>query len=93
MEAINDIKIIQLEGLNGITSASVNGETVSAGSGDGNLADKVVSSALKYRAQAPLIDSLMAEVGLNAGDLNGLTKSFKADVNKSQEDQASDIEC
>lgn len=78
MEAIDDIKIIQLDGLNGATAASVNGEAVGAGSGDGNLADKVVSSALKYRAQAPLIDSLMAEVGLKADDLNGLTGSFKA---------------
>ncbi|MEX0300717.1 MAG: flotillin family protein [Kordiimonas sp.] len=78
MEAIDDIKIIQLDGLNGATSANVNGEAVGAGSGDGNLADKVVSSALKYRAQAPLVDSLMAEVGLNASDLNGLTNSFKS---------------
>lgn len=77
MEAIDDIKIIQLDGLNGATAANVNGEAVST-SGDGNLADKVVSSALKYRAQAPLIDSLMAEVGLKADDLNGLTGSFKA---------------
>lgn len=77
MEAIDDIKIIQLDGLNGATAASVNGEAVSTGGGDGNLADKVVSSALKYRAQAPLIDSLMAEVGLKADDLNGLTGSFK----------------
>ncbi len=77
MESIDDIKIIQLDGLNGATAASVNGEAVGAGSGDGNLADKVVSSALKYRAQAPLIDSLMAEVGLKADDLNGLTGSFK----------------
>ena len=76
MEAIDDIRIIQLEGLNGITAASADG--AHAGGGDGNLADKVVSSALKYRAQAPLIDSLMAEVGLKAGDLNGLTESFKS---------------
>ncbi len=75
MEAIDDIRIIQLEGLNGITAASADG--AHGGGGDGNLADKVVSSALKYRAQAPLIDSLMAEVGLKAGDLNGLTESFK----------------
>ena len=78
MEAIDDIKIIQLDGLNGVTSASVNGESVGAGSGDGNLADKVVSSALKYRAQAPLVDSLMAEVGLAGGSLNGLTSAFKS---------------
>jgi len=79
MEAIDDIKIIQLDGMNGLTSGAVGGETVSAGGGDGNLADRVVSSALKYRAQAPLIDSLMAEVGLNAGDLNGMTGAFKAE--------------
>ncbi|NVJ97778.1 MAG: flotillin family protein [Alphaproteobacteria bacterium] len=77
MEAIDDIKIIQLDGLNGMGATTVNGENVAAGGGDGNLADRVVSSALKYRAQAPLIDSLMAEVGLAGGDLNGLTSSFK----------------
>ena len=85
MEAIDDIKIIQLDGLNGMTAANVNGEAVSAG--DGNLADKVVSSALKYRAQAPLIDSLMAEVGLKADDLNGLTGSFKANGSVDGENQ------
>ncbi len=80
MENIDDIKIIQLDGLNGATAAGAasvgGGDGASAGAG-GNLADQVVSSALKYRAQAPLVDSLMKEVGLNAGDLNGLTDAFK----------------
>jgi len=91
MEAIDDIKIIQLDGLNGATTASVNGEPVNTSS-EGNLADKVVSSALKYRAQAPLIDSLMAEVGLSGGDLNGLTRSFKASDEKTSDnaDKAAD---
>lgn len=85
MEAIDDIKIIQLDGLNGLTSAA-GVEGVSTGSGDGNLADKVVSSALKYRAQAPLIDSLMSEVGLKAGDLNGLTEAFKTPLDDKSAD-------
>jgi uncharacterized membrane protein YqiK len=80
MEAIDDIKIIQLDGLNGMGASSVNGEAVAASGGDGNLADRVVSSALKYRAQAPLIDSLMAEVGLKGGDLNGLTGAFRPEA-------------
>lgn len=88
MEAIDDIKIIQLDGLNGATAANVNGEAVAAGNGDGNLADKVVSSALKYRAQAPLIDSLMAEVGLKADDFNGLTGSFKANGTEESSDKS-----
>ncbi|MBO6504150.1 MAG: flotillin family protein [Kordiimonadaceae bacterium] len=88
MEAIDDIKIIQLDGLNGATAANVNGEAVNTGNGDGNLADKVVSSALKYRAQAPLIDSLMAEVGLKADDLNGLTGSFKSNGAEDSNDKS-----
>ncbi|WP_255934975.1 flotillin family protein [Kordiimonas sp. SCSIO 12610] len=75
MENIDDIKIIQLDGLNGATAAS--GEVSGATTGGDNLADKVVSSALKYRAQAPLVDSLLSEVGLKSDDLNGFTESFK----------------
>ena len=35
--------------------------------GNGNLADQVVQSAMRYRAQAPLIDSILKEVGLGSG--------------------------
>lgn len=80
MENIDDIKIIQLDGLNGIAGGDVS--SASANAGDGNLADKVVSSALKYRAQAPLLDSLMKEVGLDGGDLNGLTADLNPQVTK-----------
>lgn len=73
MEAIDGIKIIQLDGLSGVTSGGDGN-----GAANGNLADNVVASALKYRAQAPLIDSLMAEVGLRGEDLNGLTQAFKS---------------
>lgn len=41
--------------------------------GGGNLADQVVNSALRYRAQAPLLDSLMREVGIDGSNINGLT--------------------
>jgi len=75
MEQIDGIKIIQVGGLN---TGAVNGgsdEGGSNGGGNGNLADQVVNSALRYRGQAPLIDSLLKEVGLDAGDINGLTQS------------------
>ena len=32
----------------------------------------MVASALRYRSQAPLIDSLMKEIGLSCADLAGL---------------------
>jgi len=41
------------------------------------LSDQVVNSALRYRSQAPLIDNVMNELGLQGGDGNGLTKGLK----------------
>jgi hypothetical protein len=38
----------------------------------------VVASALRYRAHAPLVDSLMKDVGLSGADLNGLTAGLTA---------------
>ncbi|MCB1444893.1 MAG: hypothetical protein KDJ87_03570, partial [Rhizobiaceae bacterium] len=32
---------------------------------DGNLAEQVVSSALRYRTQAPFVDTLLGEIGLS----------------------------
>lgn len=76
MENIDSIKIVQVDGLNGgAASAGVGGESSSGG---GNLSEQVVSSALRYRAQAPLVDQLMAEVGLSGSDLNGLTGALRA---------------
>ncbi len=71
MEAIEGIKIIQVSGLGG-NSGSGAGET----EGNTNLADQLVNSALRYRGQAPLVDSLLKEVGITGGDINGLTAAL-----------------
>ena len=74
LEAIDSIRIVQVDGLNGATgAAAANDAGGGSNGGGGNLADQVVSGALRYRAQAPLLDQLMAEVGLNGGALSGLT--------------------
>lgn len=77
MEQISDIKILQVNGL-----AGGSGDTSSdAGEGGkGSLSDQVVNSALRYRAQAPLLDSLLSEIGLKPGDINGLTEAVKVPV-------------
>lgn len=72
MENIDGIKIIQVDGLNAGAAANNNGEVTGMAVG-GNLADQVVNSALRYRAQAPLLDSLMREVGIDGSNINGLT--------------------
>ena len=77
MEQIDDIRIYQVEGLNGGTATAGGdghgGGNISAG---GNLADQMVNSALRYRSQAPLVDNLLRDIGLDGGDINGLTKQL-----------------
>ena len=78
IENIDDIKILQVNGLGNIGSATVNGEANDQG--QVALSDQVVNSALRYRSQAPLIDSLMSELGIQGGDINGMTQSLKPKV-------------
>ena len=40
---------------------------------NGNLAESAVAAALAYRAHAPIIDSLLSEIGLKSGSLASLT--------------------
>ncbi|WP_421783379.1 flotillin family protein [Kiloniella litopenaei] len=79
MEQIDSIKVIQVDGLNG-SGSGVSGEEGS--SGGGALSDQVVNSALKYRAQAPLLDSLLKEVGISGGDINGITQALNGQNDK-----------
>ncbi|HNA21233.1 MAG TPA: flotillin domain-containing protein, partial [Agitococcus sp.] len=75
LEQIDGIKIIQIEGINGTNGGStVNGESTPVT--NGNLSEQVVASALRYRAQAPLIDQLMQEVGLSGGSPQGLVNGL-----------------
>ena len=67
MERIDSIKIMHVEGLSG----GGNGEVAS--SGDGSLADQMVNSALRYRSQAPMVDAVLRELGLQNGDLSSLS--------------------
>ena len=76
MEQISDIKILQVNGMGSQGGGSADG--VVGDGGNGSLADQVVNSALRYRAQAPILDSLLSEIGLKAGDINGMTEALKA---------------
>ena len=71
MERIEGIKIIQWNGLDGAAPGTP-GQLPA-----GSLADQLVNSALRYRAQAPLVDSLLKELGMKADDINGLTDGVK----------------
>ncbi len=68
MEAIDSIKIVQVDGI----TNNGNGASAAPSGGSGNLANDAVSAALSYRAQAPVIDGLMQELGLKGGSLDSL---------------------
>lgn len=84
MEAIEGIKILQVEGLNPRTvTCPAEGDATTRT--ETSLADQLVNSALRYRGQAPLVDAILKEVGISGGDLNGLTKAIKPDADKNEE--------
>ncbi|HEX8059259.1 MAG TPA: flotillin domain-containing protein [Novosphingobium sp.] len=66
MEQIDKISILDARGLHGDAGAP------DGSVGSGNLADAAVAAAMKYRVGGPLIDALMAELGMSGGSVGGL---------------------
>ncbi len=77
MENIESIKILQVDGLPGLSGHQGGGFSAPAADGAeggprGSLADNVVNSALRYRAQAPFVDSLLGEIGMSPSAITSL---------------------
>jgi len=70
LERIESIRILQADGLGG------GGGGRGGGVEGGNLADNVVNSALRFRAQAPLVDQLLREIGIDAGDVGKVARGL-----------------
>jgi uncharacterized membrane protein YqiK len=66
MERIEGIKIMHVDGLAG------GGQGGSDHHGQVGFADGIVNSALRFRAQAPIVDQLLKEIGLEGGDIQRL---------------------
>jgi uncharacterized membrane protein YqiK len=63
MEKIEGIRILHVDGLgNG-------GGNGASGGGSRTPTDEVIESALRYRVQAPLIDQVLKEIGVEGGSL------------------------
>lgn len=74
MEKIEGIKVVHFDGL-----ATSGGGGMASG-GEAGLPDQLVSSALRFRAQAPLLDQLLEEIGVDPkkpGDLTQLLGDLK----------------
>jgi len=84
IESIDGIKIFQVDGLIPHGHSREGGEVPASG---GNLADQLVTSALRYRSQAPLVDAILKEIGIAGGDLKELTKALKMDEKEPPEEK------
>jgi uncharacterized membrane protein YqiK len=73
MKRIDGIKIVQVDGLTRGYAANGSGPVPSGG--NGSLAEQAVAAALAYRAQSPIIDGLLKELGMAGGNLKGLTQA------------------
>jgi uncharacterized membrane protein YqiK len=76
IENIEGIKIIDIGGVSAPTRGTPNGgpgegSSSTAPPGGGDLIDRAVSGALRYRMQGPVVDGLLREVGL-IGENGGL---------------------
>jgi uncharacterized membrane protein YqiK len=81
VEGIIRESVRPMENIDGIKILSVNG-LGSAGGGDhgdatnSNLPEQMVSSALRFRAQAPLVDSLLKEIGVDPSSADQISKTL-----------------
>ncbi len=62
MEKIEGIRILHVDGLAGVNGGGTGGAARSP-------TDEVIESALRYRVQAPMIDQVLKEIGIEGGNL------------------------
>ncbi len=92
LENIEGIKIMHLDGLNafggnngGGSSGNNNNNGGGSGSDGGSLSDQIVDSALRYKAQAPLVDGLLREIGIDGVNISSISKALKDEITSSQD--------
>lgn len=76
LEGIVRESVRPMEKIEGIKILHVDGMGTGAG-GNRNVTDEVIDSALRYRVQAPMIDSLMKEIGIEGGSLGRMTEVLR----------------
>jgi uncharacterized membrane protein YqiK len=63
LEKIEGIRILQIDGMGGGGNGHGNGERR-------NTTDEVIDAALRYRVQAPMVDQILKEIGIEGGSLS-----------------------
>jgi uncharacterized membrane protein YqiK len=88
IESIDGINIMHVDGLAGGGGKGSSGGQISSG----NLGDQIVDSALRYKAQAPLVDSLLKQIGIDGSGIKQMTEHLQEDlsINKNKDNQGSE---
>ena len=76
IESIDSLKVVDIKGLDGFGAKGSTGAT-----GGGNSTQDLVNAALRYRAESPLLDSLLEEIGIKGKNIEDLSGFLSADVN------------
>jgi uncharacterized membrane protein YqiK len=84
IENIDNIKIMQIDGMSNLIGGAGGGNG-GGSNGGGSLADQVVDSALRYKAQAPMVENLLKEVGLSGVGIKDLTAGLQRDMGFTQD--------
>lgn len=88
LEKINDIKIMQLGG-NGTKGIGWDGDGGDGAGSGGSPTDEIINSALRYRVQAPMVDSLLGDIGVDGSNISksGGLLNDAASLNRMQWEQ------
>lgn len=78
LEGIVRESVKPMENIEGIKILHVDGLTGNGGGGHRSPTDEVIESALRYRAQAPLIDEMMKEIGVEGAGVAKMGDIFRS---------------
>lgn len=78
LEGIVRESVKPMENIDGIKILHVDGLTGGSGGGSRSPTDEVIESALRYRAQAPLIDEMMKEIGVENPNVARMGDIFRS---------------
>jgi flotillin len=65
LEKIGDVRIVDLGGRGPLAGGATNGAAVNGG---GSATDNLLGALLQYRANAPIIDQLLAQAGFTGSN-------------------------
>ena len=89
LEKIKDIRIVELGGTGGGGTRFSSNTSDNADTGSPSPTDEVINSALRYRAQAPMVDSLLSDIGIDGSNIaksGGLLREA-ADLSRIENEQ------